>query len=415
MNGKLIFLDNRNLTEMIDKYTTVVVLELMVALVSALVIYRLAKKNFVKETIESGRFDTLDGVRGIAATMVAIHHSFFFYGYATFGIWSINYLGKGLLQVIVDYMGKASVSLFFMITAFLFWGKVLDSSKGINWQGFYIKRFFRIFPLYFAAVFLSFSYVIITTKTPFTIFPYLRDSFYWLTFDFISTPNINGFPFSGSIVAGVFWSLSYEWIFYFLLPMFSVFAVNKRTSFFIVSLMFVIIAFIYFFNVEIKYWTQVHVLCFIIGGGCAHINKYYPAAINMMKGPVLSAFAVGVFLACIANFDAPYSHIPSVLIGISFLIISSGNSIFGVLSLKFIKMLGTISFSIYMLHGLVFTVLFSPMIKSGVSFQLAATITIPVIIAVSTISYIVIERPFIDRGRVFSKGMSDIIQLSKSA
>lgn len=398
---------------MINKYYVVVVLELIVALVSALVIYRIARKNFVNETLDSGRFDTLDGVRGIAATMVAIHHSFFFYGYATSGIWSLNYLGMGRLQVIVDYMGKASVSLFFMITAFLFWGKVLNSPKGIDWYGFYIKRFFRIVPLYVVAVFLSFSYVIITTKTPFTILPYLRDSFYWLTFDFIGTPNINGFPFSGSIVAGVFWSLSYEWMFYFLLPLFSVFAVSKRTSIFIIILMFALSAFVYAFNISIKYWTQVHILCFIIGGGCAHISKYYPKMINMMKVPVLSAFAVGVFLVCVANFDAPYSHVPSILIGIVFLIISSGNSIFGMLNLKLIKMLGAISFSIYILHGIVFTTLFSPMIKSGVSFQLAAAITIPVIIAVSTISYIVIERPFIDRGRVFSKGMPDNIQLSK--
>jgi peptidoglycan/LPS O-acetylase OafA/YrhL len=55
------------------------------------------------------------------------------------------------------------------------------------------------------------------------------------------------------------------------------------------------------------------------------------------------------------------------------------------------------------------------MIRSGVSFPLAATITIPVIIAVSTISYIVIERPFIERGRIFSKEMPDVIQLSKPA
>ncbi|MDR7941109.1 acyltransferase [Enterobacter soli] len=385
------------------------------ALVSALVIYRIAKKKFINETFDSGRFDTLDGVRGIAATMVAIHHSFFFYGYATFGIWSLNYLGKGRLQVIVDYMGKASVSLFFMITAFLFWGKILNSTKGINWQGFYIKRFFRIVPLYVVAVFLSFFYVIITIKTPFTILPYLRDLFYWLTFDFVGTPNINGFPFSGSIVAGVFWSLSYEWMFYFLLPVFSVFAVNKRTSLFIIILMFSLSAFVYVFNIQIKYWTQVHILCFIIGGSCAHINKYYPKVINMMRAPVLSVFAVAVFIACVTIFEAPYSHIPSMLIGVVFLIISSGNNVFGVLSLKLIKMLGTISFSIYILHGIVFTTLFSPMIRSGVSFPLAATITIPVIIAVSTISYIVIERPFIERGRIFSKEMPDVIQLSKPA
>ncbi len=47
-------------------------------------------------------------------------------------------------------MGRDAVAVFFMITAFLFIRKILDSDKRhIDWIKLYKGRFFRIFPLYF--------------------------------------------------------------------------------------------------------------------------------------------------------------------------------------------------------------------------------------------------------------------------
>lgn len=377
-----------------------VILAVCIAIVFSFAIQYLTRERFKKELDENGRFDTLDGLRGLAAILVAIHHSFFFYWYTKNGEWSINYIGGGHIQILVDYLGKGSVSIFFMITSFLFWGKILCRVDTINWREFYIKRFLRIAPLYIVIVLFSIFYVMLTVKTPFDIYPYIRASFYWLTFDFFGTPNINGFPLSKSIVAGVFWTLSYEWMFYFLLPVFSVFAVSKKSSMFIVCMMLAIFVFIYGFNIEIRLWPQIHVLCFIIGAACAHIYKFYHGFIKNLKSPVFSVIAVAALGVCIYLFDAPYSHVPTILIGIAFMIISSGNSVFGFLKIKSMKMLGTISFSVYLLHGITYTVLFSPMIKSGVSFLVAIAITIPAILALSTASYLLIERKFMLKDRL---------------
>ncbi|HII4350303.1 acyltransferase family protein [Enterobacter sp. KB-221C9] len=371
-----------------------------VAILFVTVAYRITGKCFSEEVADNGRYESLDGLRGLAALSVAIHHSFFFFGYAKYGKWTIDYIGGGYPQIIIDYLGKGSVSVFFMITAFLFWGKILGNSDAVNWRGFYIKRFFRIVPLYLVTVCLSIAYVIATIKTPFTLFPYIRDSFYWLTFDFFGTPNINGYPLSKSIVAGVFWTLSYEWMFYFMLPVLSVFAVSKKSSSLLLWLMFGVMAFIYWFGIGINRWAQAHVLCFIIGAACAHMYKFYPALIIRLKSPAFSVIAVASLGVCVYGFDAPYSHIPTILIGITFFIVSCGNCIFGVLRLKTMKMLGAISFSVYLLHGITYTVLFSTMIKSGFSFHVAIAITIPVIIALSTISYLFIERKFISKGQM---------------
>lgn len=368
-----------------------------------LVAYRIAGRFFTNEISESGRFDTLDGLRGLAALSVAIHHAFFFFGYAKYGVWSINYIGGGYPQIAIDYLGKGSVSVFFMITSFLFWGKVLCKVEDMNWSVFYIKRIFRIVPLYFVSVIISVVYVILTIQTPFTLFPYIRDAFYWLTFDFFGTPDINGYPLSKSIVAGVFWTLSYEWMFYFLLPIMSIFAVNRKSSSLFIIFMFAVMAFIYYFEIGINKWAQTHVLCFVIGAACAHLHKIYPEITNKLKSPVFSVFAVASIGVCVYIFDAPYSHIPTIFIGLTFLIVSCGNSIFGLLKLRVMKMLGAISFSVYLLHGITYTVLFSPLIKSGVTFQAAIAITIPAIIALSTVSYLFIEKKFISKGQAITE------------
>lgn len=360
-------------------------------------------KYFDSEIEGNQRFDTLDGLRGLAAILVAIHHSFFFYWYAKTGKWSIDYIGGGHLQVLVDYLGKGSVSIFFMITAFLFWGKILCKADKVDWIGFYIKRFFRIVPLYVIVVFAALLYVLINIKSKFELFPYVRDTFYWLTFDFFGTPNINGFPLSKSIVAGVFWTLSFEWMFYFMLPVLSVFAVSKKSSAFIICMMFVVSAFIFGFNIGIRLWTQIHILCFITGAACAHLYRFHPDIISKLKSPAFSVIAVTSLGICVYVFDAPYSHIPTIFIGLTFLIVSCGNSIFGLLKLRVMKMLGAISFSVYLLHGITYTVLFSPLIKSGVTFQAAIAITIPAIIALSTVSYLFIEKKFISKGQAITE------------
>ncbi|WP_217188890.1 acyltransferase family protein [Enterobacter soli] len=379
-----------------------IVLAACLAFGFATVMNYISGKSFTSEIEGNQRFDTLDGLRGLAALSVAIHHSFFFFGYAKYGKWSINYIGGGYPQVIIDYLGKGSVSMFFMITAFLFWGKILCKAEKVDWIDFYIKRFFRIVPLYVVVVFAALLYVLINIKSKFELFPYVRDTFYWLTFDFFGTPNINGFPNSYTIVSGVFWTLSFEWVFYFMLPVLSVFAVSKKSSAFIVCTMFAVSAFIFYFNIGIRFWTQIHVLCFIIGAACAHLYKFYPDFMRKLKSPDFSVIAIALLGVCIYLFDAPYSHAPTILIGITFLIVSCGNSVFGILKLRVMKMLGAISFSVYLLHGITYTVIFSPLIKSGVSYQAAITITIPAIIALSTVSYLFIEKKFISKGQAIT-------------
>jgi peptidoglycan/LPS O-acetylase OafA/YrhL len=90
----------------------------------------------------SRRIPQLDGLRGIAILLVLLRHSIF--GMETQS-W---FLGKLLSAGLLSWSG---VDLFFVLSGFLIGGILLDARESPRYfQTFYVRRFHRIFPLYFA-------------------------------------------------------------------------------------------------------------------------------------------------------------------------------------------------------------------------------------------------------------------------
>jgi len=84
------------------------------------------------------RYPTVDGLRGYLAFFVFLHHTVITYFYIATGEWRVP------PSNLFTQLGQASVSLFFMITAFLFYGKVLDNKNGsIDWLKFFVGRLMR--------------------------------------------------------------------------------------------------------------------------------------------------------------------------------------------------------------------------------------------------------------------------------
>ena len=46
------------------------------------------------------------------------------------------------------HLGQTSVALFFMITAFLFWGRVLAQGERMDWPAMLFARLYRLYPVY---------------------------------------------------------------------------------------------------------------------------------------------------------------------------------------------------------------------------------------------------------------------------
>jgi peptidoglycan/LPS O-acetylase OafA/YrhL len=90
------------------------------------------------------RLGYLDGLRGVAALWVVLHH--------------ITMLAAGPAQL--RYHGRVAVELFMILSGMLMYyhfGRVPPGGAVGHWKGFFVRRFFRIAPLYYASLVLVYA------------------------------------------------------------------------------------------------------------------------------------------------------------------------------------------------------------------------------------------------------------------
>lgn len=101
--------------------------------------------------IEENRFIALDGLRGVAILMVMILH---FYNEAIINN-GYQLIGPSITKLALS--GVYGNQLFFVISGFLITKILLDAKdKPYFFGNFYMRRFLRIVPLYYAALFILF-------------------------------------------------------------------------------------------------------------------------------------------------------------------------------------------------------------------------------------------------------------------
>lgn len=372
----------------------------LVALTLALITAWAVSRYTLQPTANQSRHASIDGLRGYLAFFVFLHHACIWYFHLRTGQWTEP------PSHFYTHLGQSSVALFFMITGFLFFNKLLESKvKPIDWRALYISRLFRITPLYLVLIALVF--VIVGQHTQWTqkentvdLLQHLAD---WLFFTFPGAPDINRMPQTFTIVAGVTWSLTYEWFFYISLPVWAWLIGTKpqRTWLFGMGVLALTLAVLYHPNGR-------HLKSFLSGALAAYLvrsEKWRQVA----SSPTASLLAIAALTTAVLGFPSAYQSMPWVLLTLVFAIISGGNTLFGALTNKASHSLGEMAYSIYLLHGLALYVTLNWAVGATAARALSATqhwllaiLITPMLIILTLLSYRLIEQPGVMLGRTLS-------------
>lgn len=170
-------------------------------------------------------FPGLNGLRFFAATLVIFHHL------EQYKFWAGDSSFWG--QPLIDALGHKPVGLFFVLSGFLITYLLLEEKKqsgNIDIQQFYLKRVFRIWPLYFLIVFLAVVVVPSFSAIAFGNMPVPNKTAIIIPLILI-LPNLLRVSFPTLIGANQLWSVGIEEQFYLFWPLLVRRFLNNMTVF----------------------------------------------------------------------------------------------------------------------------------------------------------------------------------------
>lgn len=337
----------------------------------------------------------IDALRFFLATFVLFSHNECVYFLFTMGNWTHN-------NPYNYFLGQFGVSIFFIISGYLFYGKISEKTQWIN---FYIKRIFRIFPIAYLSSILCILiaiYIGYKQSNHFGINE-LQNIFYWFDGSIINyRPGIAGYNDSNFINAGVTWTLAWEWKLYFFLPLITYLTIKGKKP----LLIFSILAMAIFIYSKYKFNTASYIALFCIGGLIFESKNVINFKINKQ---ILNIGATAAFILCLffGKNHNPYSHNILFFYAVFFFCIAHGADLFGLLRIQGFIRLGDASYSIYLLHGIFWFVLFKIMyhfdiqnlwVRYGLQ-----TFTFIIICIACSLVYKYYEYPMMNLGRKLGK------------
>lgn len=258
-----------------------------------------------------------------------------------------NTLSAQNIEIFIFKLSGFAVDMFFVVSGFLiFWSYENDQNN----KNFYIKRFFRIFPLYaFLIVLQTLFFIGFSDGNSFEIIKYFIVNIFFLNF---LAPTV-GTIFSGlevNAINGSLWTLKNEVAFYVIVPL--IFMLYKRFGIIFLLIMY-ILSVIYMFTVDymgiekllVQFPAQLRlftigIICYVIFTKFNKNNIYLAVAISfflilffkdlMYFKYMIYPICIGVFVIFCAyfikhikvNFDFSYSfyilHFPVIQLALYF-------------------------------------------------------------------------------------------------
>ena len=331
------------------------------------------------------RATTLDGLRGYLALCVIVHHAAIHRQYWQTGIW------KEPTSLVYSWLGPAPVALFFMLTGFLFWSKAIQGHPAEPVK-LWVGRVRRIVPMYLFAGLVTLSmFAVLQSGLGDPLEDWANDLISVVSGGLVDFPMWRHQVHSVPLNAGVTWTLQYEWYFYLALPVLALRATPKAT---------VVLAIVCAGFAATN--TQAGIACFnfSIGMLTAVIRSRgtVPAWVRGIPGLLLCVCCLGL-LGVGAGKQTVWS---SMAMGVLFVIVACGQNFCGLLTSQAVRWLGTISYSVYLLHGIVLYIVMrrvhtlTPIGSlSDTAFWFVVTGAGLLTVLCSAVTYSLIERPFI--------------------
>ncbi len=341
----------------------------------------------------------LDGLRGIAVLIVLLAHT------SNHGMYFHKYLR-------FEKSGQIGVYLFFVLSAYLLDRQIImtllaNQSSILYWKNYALRRFLRIYPLFFLAVI---SYGAVTKFSPI----------------YTAIDDIIDLPLHLLLLKeeSIFWSIPVEIKYYLLSPLILLFCHKyltwKRGSVFIFLSLTGLISIISLIFYEPSNIAIISFLPIFLSGTVISIyellyKKKYDS-FSKTKIELVGIIAIIIiFLSFTSIKDQLSNHYPqfykdqniTFIYGLLWGIVL-WSSKFGIgairkiLESKLIRFLGSISFSVYLFHMLIIRIIshYSSLSALNIYFVFALTILI------SSITYLFIERP-LSTVTLYSKSHSE--------
>jgi len=317
----------------------------------------------------TARLQPLDAIRGIAAMMVVLFH------------YTVNYSKAFPLadhpSFVVSW-GYLGVNFFFMVSGFVIF---MTLCKTINSWDFVVSRFSRLYPVYWFAVLATAAVVSLygltyAVRTPQEILVNLT-----MLQSFMHVRNVDS----------VYWTLTYELLFYGW--MFLLFRLNRLAQIerflaawlllaaasHIVTLLYGYFPWKITFSLLLQYahLFAAGILFYLIYSGKA--NRVTYALLGLCVVDQLLAADSWIEDAFVFGFFA------------TFALVATGKA--GFLNVRALTYLGSISYSLYLLHDYTGIVLLDILRRAGVPADLRVAMVIVVAVALAALVSHFIERP----------------------
>lgn len=343
------------------------------------------------------RIPELDGLRGLAILLVFTYH---------FVIDTLDRQAYTWAWKLTIY-GWSGVDLFFVLSGFLIGGILVDNRDSINYfRTFYLRRFFRIVPLYMV-VLTAVSLSVATSQIP-------TWSYYIFLQNFFMTDGVGAFSLAPT------WSLAVEEQFYLVLPLFIRF-VRRRLVLAVVLCIIGAVVFRWFFypNMNLTYLlmpsrADALMLGVLIAIGYRN-RKVMALAKNNTHIMYLGLAVLAAGLLVLAYQDrrigssvfqlGGYSAI-AVFYSLLLLLALSDTAVSKIFRSRFLAWFGVLAYGIYLLHRPIMQLTHylvynrKPMTESWESlcvtlFALGATLVI------ARLSWIYFEKPLVDYSHAY--------------